>query len=144
MLLQPVLLSGTSSGIGEAAALAFSSIMCWNVLATARQAGRGRAAGRSARVLLTRVSTSPTLASIRRRSKRPRLCFGAHRGWSSPTAGVGLGGPLEAMPLDDILGAQLEVNVNRRRRRLLRRRSAHIETAPGRTDRQLYPLRPAG
>jgi len=104
---QTVLLTGTSSGIGEAAAHAFLA-EGWNVVATARDPAAAAGGKVHPQLLATRLDVTDT-ASITAAFAAAQAQFGGVDVVVN-NAGVGLGGPLEGMTLDD-LRHHFEVNV---------------------------------
>lgn len=92
-----ILLTGTSSGLGEASARAFLA-QGWNVVATARKADAVLPGVEEARLLRARLDTTDT-ASIAAAFNAAEARFGAIDVVVN-NAGIGLGGPLEEIDLD--------------------------------------------
>lgn len=102
-----VLLTGTSSGLGDAAARAFLS-EGWNVVATARNAEAAVVGVDNPRLIRSRIDiTQP--ASIEAALDQAEASFGAVDVVVN-NAGVGLGGPLEEISLEQFRD-HFEVNV---------------------------------
>ncbi len=105
--MQTVLITGTSSGIGEAAVKAFLADG-WNVVATARDPAtvlRGVDDHRLLRVRLDLADTQSIATAFEAASSRFAVVNVVVN-----NAGIGLGGPLEAVGLDQ-LREHFEVNV---------------------------------
>jgi len=102
-----VLLTGTSSGIGEAAAWAFLEDG-WNVVATARRAEAAAAGPAHERLLRLRLDVTEP-ATIDAALSEAEACFGAVDVVVN-NAGAGLAGVVEALPLE-AWREHLEVNL---------------------------------
>lgn len=102
-----VLLTGTSSGVGEAAVNAFLADG-WNVIATARNPASILAGTENAQLLKARLDLTDN-ASIEAAFEAGAQRFGAIDVVVN-NAGIGLGGPLEGVSLDQ-LREHFEVNV---------------------------------
>jgi NAD(P)-dependent dehydrogenase (short-subunit alcohol dehydrogenase family) len=101
------LVTGTSSGIGEAVALAFLADG-WNVIATARNPGAAAGGKSNPRLLAARLDVTDP-ASVSKAFEAGEQRFGAVDVVVN-NAGIGLGGPLEGVSLAQ-MREHLEVNV---------------------------------
>jgi NAD(P)-dependent dehydrogenase (short-subunit alcohol dehydrogenase family) len=109
--LRTVVITGSSTGIGEAAALRLDA-GGWRVVAGVRREADGRALAARASDRLSWIHLDVTdEASIRSAaSEVDRLVDGRGLGGLVNNAGIAVGGPLEYLPMQD-LRRQFEVNV---------------------------------